>query len=138
MRTKVFITTLLLFFVLATTHAQSNKSAASKLDGAWQSADNKGFTIIHQGYFNSVAEDSTGKWGAMHAGTFTVNPDNTATFKVLYSSYPEHVGSLNTVSYTMNGETMTVHHFKKLINGEGKDITDMMPKDAIDTMTRLK
>jgi len=31
-----------------------------------------------------------------------------------------------------------MHHFKKLITGEGKDITDQMPKDAIETMTRMK
>ena len=137
MLTKTFFTSLLLF-ALASTHAQQTKSAASLLNGAWQSEDQKGFSILHDGYFNSVGQDSTGKWSSMHAGTFTVNSDNTITFKVLYSSYPDHVGSLNTAEYSLSGETLKLHHFKKLITGEGKDITDQMPKDARETMMRLK
>ncbi|HUQ65719.1 MAG TPA: hypothetical protein VM101_06180 [Flavitalea sp.] len=139
MRTKTFISTFMLLFVLAIANAQhGNKTAASKLDGAWQSQDNKGFTVIHGGYFNSVGVDSSGKWGDMHAGSFTVNNDNTVTFKVLYSSYPEHIGSLNTAEYTITGETIKLHQFKKLVDGNGKDITDQVPKDVIETMTRLK
>lgn len=137
MLTKTFFTSMLLF-VLASTNAQQTKSAASSLNGAWQSEDQKGFSILHDGYFNSVGQDSTGKWSNMHAGTFTVNSDNTITFKVLYSSYPDHVGSLNTAEYSLSGETLKLHHFKKLITGDGKDITDQMPKDARDTMMRLK
>jgi hypothetical protein len=137
MRTKTFLIASLLLFVFAITNAQqTNKSAI--LNGAWQSDDNKGFTVIHDGYFNSVGEDSTGKWANVHAGSFIINSDNTITFKVLYSSYPDHIGSLNTAEYSISGEKMKMHHFKKLITGEGKDITDQMPKDAIETMTRMK
>ena len=136
---KSFFTLALLLFVLATTNAQqTGKSAASLLNGAWQSDDNKGFTVIHDGYFNSVGQDSTGKWASVHAGSLVVNNDNTVTFKVLYSSYPDHIGSLNTAEYSISGETMKLRHFKKLVNGEGKDITDQMPKDARETMIRMK
>jgi hypothetical protein len=93
---------------------------------------------MHDGYFNSVAQDSTGKWNDVHAGTYTVNNDNTITFKVLYSSYPDHVGSLNTAEYTLTGDNLKMRHFKKLIDAQGKDITDQMPKDVWETAVRLK
>ena len=137
MRTKLFIATATLLFVFATSNGQQTNKSAS-LNGAWQSADNKGFTIIHDGYFNALGQDSTGKWANVHAGTYTVNDNNTVTFKVLYSSFPDHIGSLNTAEYSIVGETMKIHHFKKLVNGEGKDITEQVPKDAKETMTRLK
>jgi hypothetical protein len=31
-----------------------------------------------------------------------------------------------------------MRHFKKLVNAEGKDITDQMPKDAWETLTKMK
>ena len=139
MFTKTFLAVAMSLFVLATANAQqTGKTAASLLNGAWQNDDNKGFTVIHDGYFNSVGQDSTGKWTNVHAGSFVVNSDNTVTFKVLYSSYPDHIGSLNTAEYSISGETMKMHHFKKLVNGDGKDITDQMPKDVRETMTRVK
>ena len=139
MRTTTLLTGLLLVLASYTTSAQqTGKGTVSRLNGAWESDDKKGFTIIHDGYFNSVGPDSSGNWTNMHAGTLTVNADNTITFKVLYSSYPSHVGSLNTAEYSLTGEKLMLHHFKKLIDAEGKDITDQMPKDDRDTMTRLK
>jgi len=137
MRTKTFLTAAILLFAVAVTNAQQT-SKNSALNGAWQSDDNKGFTVMHDGYFNAVGQDSTGKWVNVHAGSFTINSDNTITFKVLYSSYPEHVGSLNTAEYSISGDKVKMHHFKKLVTGDGKDITDQMPKDAIETMTRMK
>jgi hypothetical protein len=138
MRTKTFLAAVMLLFAFATSNAQQANKKASSLNGAWQSDDNKGFTIIHDGYFNALGQDSSGKWANVHAGTFTVNSDNTITFKVLYSSYPEHIGSLNTAEYSLNGETMKLHHFKKLVTGEGKDITDQVPRDVTETMVRMK
>lgn len=93
---------------------------------------------MHDGYFNSVGQDSAGKWDDVHAGTYTVNSDNTITFKILYSSWPDHVGAENTAEYTVSGETIKLRHFKKLVDPQGKDLTDQMPKDAWETMTRLK
>ena len=60
------------------------------------------------------------------------------TFKVLYSSYPDHVGSANTAVYSITGDNVKMRHFKKLVDAQGKDITDQMPKDAWETSTRLK
>lgn len=93
---------------------------------------------MHDGYFNSVAQDSMGKWIDVHAGSYTIGNDNTITLKILYSSYPDHVGSLNTVEYTISGETVKLRHYKKLIDAQGRDVTDQMPKDAWETMVRLK
>ncbi len=97
------------------------------------SEDGKGFTVIHDGFFNSVNQDSTGKWNEVTAGSYIVGNDNTVTLKSLYSSYPYHVGSINTAEYTISGETVKLRHYKKLINAQGRDITDQMPKDAWDT-----
>ena len=138
MSTKAFLfaATLLFFFTASTQTAVSQKKDI--FNGAWRSVDNKGFSVMHDGYFNAVGQDSTGKWNSVHAGTYTINNDNTITFKVLYSSFPDHIGSLNTAEYTMTGETVKMRHFKKLIDGTGKDITDQMPKDVWETSTRLK
>ena len=136
MNTKSFLLGAAFLFFFAVSNAQ--KAGPALFNGAWRSGDNKGFTVMHDGYFNSVAQDSTGKWNGVHAGTYTVNNDNTITFKVLYSSYPDHVGSLNTAEYTLTGDNLKMRHFKKLIDAQGKDITDQMPKDVWETAVRLK
>ncbi len=147
-RQSLFVA-VLLFFVFTEGNAQTNQSQkkttsqkngknASFFNGGWISNDNKGFSVMHDGYFNAVAQDSTGKWDDVHAGSYTVNNDNTITFKVLYSSYPDHVGSINTAEYTISGDKVRMRHFKNLIDPQGKDITDHMPKDVVETMTRAK
>ena len=136
MSTKSFLLGAALLFFFTVSNAQTATSAL--FNGAWRSVDNKGFSVMHDGYFNSVGQDSTGKWNTVHAGTYTVNNDNTITFKVLYSSYPDHIGALNTAEYTISGDTLKMRHFKKLIDAQGKDITDQMPKDAWETAVRLK
>ena len=148
MSTKIFtlIANLLFFFTagnIQTVQAQKKEQSGTQnvaafFNGAWRDADNKGFSVMHDGYFNTVGQDSTGQWNSVHAGTYTVNNDNTITFKVLYSSDPEHTGSLNTAEYTITGDTLKMRHFKKLINAQGEDVTDQMPKDAWDTLTRFK
>jgi len=150
MNAKNFVCAVTLLFIFGTSNAQTTQAAKKTkthsgsqsgmlfLDGAWNSDDNKGFSVMHDGYFNTVAKDSVGKWDDVHAGTYTVNNDNTITFKVLYSSYPDHVGASNTAEYTVSGNTIKMHHFKKLIDAQGKDITAQMPKDAWETMTRVQ
>lgn len=152
MRTKGFLFAVALLFVFNSGYSQTTTSqkkktkqatsqnASSFLEGAWNSTmgEQKAFSIMHDGYFNSVAQDSTGKWGDVHAGTYTVNGDNTITFNVQYSSYPDHVGSANTAEYTISGETVKLRHYKKLVDAQGKDWTDQMPKDAWETMTKDK
>jgi hypothetical protein len=141
MSTKIslFAATLLFFFTaINPPTALSQKKGAAIFNGAWRSVDNKGFSVMHDGYFNGVGPDSTGKWNDVHAGTYTVDSDSTITFKVLYSSHPDHVGAANTAAYSITGDTVKMRHFKKLIDAQGKDITDQMPKDAWETSTRLK
>ena len=124
--------------LLLFTASNAQKASPALFNGAWRGVDNKGFSVMHDGYFNAVGQDSTGKWNNVHAGTYTVDSDNTITFKVLYSSYPDHVGSLNTAEYTIKGDTVKVRHFKKLIDAQGRDLTDQMPKDVWETSVRLK
>jgi hypothetical protein len=152
MCTKTFLVAATLLFVFTTGNAQTTTSqkkpasqnggqkATALFNGAWQSSmgDLKAFSVMHDGYFNSVAQDSTGKWNDVHAGTYTANSDNTITFKVLYSSYPDHVGAANTAEYTVSGDTVKMRHFKKLVSRDGTDMTDQMPKDAWETMTKVK
>ena len=149
MNTKTFLFTATLFFILTASNAQTAQSSQTTLqggsqsnaayfDGAWSSNNNKGFSVMHNGYFNSVLQDSTGKWDDVNAGSYIVNNDNTITFKVLYSSNPAHVGSANTAEYTISGETVKMRHFKKLIDAQGRDMTEHMPKDVWVTMTRVK
>jgi hypothetical protein len=151
MRTKIFFFAAALLFVFTASNAQTmaaqkttmksgSTSPSAFFNGAWNSSEGnaKGFTVMHDGYFNSVTQDSVGKWDAVHAGTYTVNGDNTITFKILYSSYPDHVGASNTADYTISGETVKVHHFKKLLDANGNDITSQVPKDDYETMTRIK
>lgn len=145
MNSKTFFLATAFLFVFTASQAQkkmasnsTNTNAAAYFNGAWKSDDGKGFSVMHDGYFNAVGQDSAGKWSDVHAGTYTVNGDNTITFKVLYSSWPDHIGSANTAEYTINGETVKMRHFKKLVDANGKDMTDQMPKDAYETMTRMK
>ena len=150
MSTKSLFLVFAMLFVFSVSNAQgsaskkkmasqsTNMNDAAFFNGAWKSDDGKAFSVMHDGYFNSVGQDSTGKWDAVHAGTYTVNGDGTITFKVLYSSWPDHVGSSNTAEYTVSGETVKMRHFKKLVDANGKDMTDQMPKDAYETITRMK
>jgi len=133
---KSFLLGAAFLFFFAVSNAQ--KAGSALFNGAWLSDDNKGFSVMHDGYFNVVGQDSTGKWNSVHAGTYIVNNDNTITFKILYSSYPDHMGSLNTAEYTIKGDIVKMRHFKKLIDAQGKDVTDQMPKDAWETLVRLK
>src|SRR5439155_6198590 len=115
MNTKSFFLCIALAFLINASYGQSNNSTKNTMskassqgivatfNGAWSSDNGKGFSVMNNGYFNSVAQDSTGKWAEVHAGKYTVNNDNTITFKILYSSYPDHVGAENTADYTMNG-----------------------------------
>lgn len=149
MNTKTSFFAVTLLTVFTTSYAQTaqslKKSSQSKsqmtsafFNGAWRSEDNKGFAVMHDGFFNSVAQDSTGKWNEVHAGSYTIGNDNTIALKILYSSYPDHIGSINTAECTLSGETVKLRHFKKLIDAQGKDVTDQMPKDAWETLIRVK
>ena len=141
-----FAVTLLLVFTNsnAQTKQPPKKSSPSKspmlsvLNGAWRSADGKGFTLIYDGFFNSVNQDSTGKWNTVDAGSYKICNDNTITLKTLYSSFPHHIGSLHTVDFKINNETLALKFFKKLIDAQSKDITAQEPKTEWVTMTKVK
>ncbi len=106
-----------------------NADASPSVNGAWVSMDKKEFAIMNDGFFSSIGADSTGAWKDTHAGTYTVDNSNTITYKILYSSFPDHVGSLNTAEFELKGDVLTIKWFKKLVDAKGVDITAQMPKD---------
>lgn len=146
---KKLISLLLTFgfcFSIALTKAQtassqtrsSAKTTLSSVNGAWKSVDNKEFSMLNDGFFSGIDQDSTGIWRDTHAGTYTIDNNNTMTLKVLYSSFPSHVGAVHTVEYDMKGETLTIKWFKKLIDAKDGDITSNMPKGTQTQYVRMK
>lgn len=145
MKTRRFLFITAFLFVIIASNAQTTQGHtkttnsvikdASFINGAWRSEDNKAFDLMHDGYFNFLAQDSSGKWNDVHAGSYVINKDNTITLKVLYSSDPEHVDALNTAEYLISGQTLKIRHFKKLIK-HGVDVTDQVPKQEWVTMVR--
>jgi hypothetical protein len=141
-----------LVLVFSTTNAQTTPSqkkapaqssaqkAPSFFNGAWQGnmGESKTFWVMHDGYFNNSTIDLAGKWEATEAGSYTVNSDSSITLKMLYSSQPEHVGAQNTAGYRVSGDTVTLWHLKKLVDPQGNDITDQMPKNMVETIVRMK
>ena len=114
------------------------KNTITSISGAWRSVDNKEFAIMSDGFFSSVAQDSTGKWAETHAGTYTVDNANTVTLKVTHSSHAYRIGSLHTVEYDIKGENLTIKWFKKLIDAKEGDITAKMPKGTQTQYVRAK
>jgi|SRR5450755_1471294 len=108
---------------------KNNKKTSAHIFGAWRSVDHKRFMIVIDDFFSNVTEDSTGIWRDIHAGSYTIDNANTITLNILYSSFPSHVGRLHTVEYEMNGDTLTMKWYKKLIDAKDGDITDQMPRD---------
>ena len=132
-------------FLSITTTAQTTssnttivKNADIPFSGAWHSVDNKEFLLMSDGFYSSVAQDSTGKWTAIHAGTYTVDKANTATFKVTHSSFAYRIGYLHTVAYDLNGENLTIRWYQKMIDAKAADITDRMPKGQQTQYVRAK
>jgi hypothetical protein len=117
---------------------KNGKNASSSIYGAWQSVDHKRFMIMNDGFFSNVTEDSTGIWRDVHAGSYTIDNANTITLKILYSSFPSHVGRLHTVEYEMSGDTLTMKWYKKLIDAKDGDITAQMPTDKQTQYVRAK
>jgi hypothetical protein len=124
--------------------AQTSKSKtginadATALNGAWQrvyyyngktatTGEPKEIVVVHDGFFSSVGQDSSGRWNNTHVGTFETD-GNIMKNILLYSSHPERVGSTNWVEYELKGDTLIMNWSKKLITAQGQDITAQMPK----------
>jgi hypothetical protein len=60
------------------------------------------------------------------------------TLKVVHSSFPNHIGSLHTVEYTITEGILTIKWFKKLIDAKAGDITAQMPKGEQTQYVRAK
>jgi len=56
----------------------------------------------------------------------------------LYSSFPDHVGALNTVEYTIKDGALTLTWFKKLVDNKGVDITSQVPQNTQTTYVQAK
>jgi hypothetical protein len=127
-----------LCFTFISTSAQTPSAQEKSVSGAWVSQDGKEFTMMNNGFFSSVSADSAGVWNQTHAGSYTIDNANTITFKVLYSSFPDHIGALNTVEYNIKDGAITMKWFKKLVDAKGVDITAQVPKDTQTTYVRAK
>jgi hypothetical protein len=125
-------------FPFISANAQMASAQENDISGAWVSQDGKEFSIMNNGFFSSVSADSTGMWNQTHAGTYTIDNANTITFKVLYSSFPDHVGAANTVEYNIKDGALTMKWFKKLLDSKGVDITSQVPQDTQTTYVRAK
>ncbi len=134
---------LLLFFSLVNEAvAQSAKSKTGNntnaLNGAWlrvyyyngkttTSGEPKEFALVHDGFFSSIGQDSTGRWSNTHGGIFEIS-GNTMKNKLLYSSHKDQLGSTNWTEYELKGDTLIMKWFKKVVTANGQDITARMPK----------
>ena len=133
---------LLIFSLVNEAVAQSGKSEkgnnTSAINGAWQrvysyngktttSGEPKEFALVHNGFFSSIGQDSTGRWNNTHGGIYEIS-GNIMKNKLLYSSHLNSMGSINWVEYELKGDTLTMNWFKKVINASGQDITARMPK----------
>ena len=116
----------------------TEKKANSSLSGAWVSIDNKEFLIMNDGFFSSIAQDSTGKWTEAYAGTYTFDNANTITLKATYSSIAYRIGYLHTIDYKLNGDNLTFKLFKKLVDPKAGDVTSRMPQGIETQYTRAK
>jgi hypothetical protein len=116
---------------------RNNDNALNKkLSGAWQSVDNRTFVMLFDSFYSQIRQDSTGKLGYVESGTYTIDGTNSVTLNVRYASVPSHIGALHTVEYEINGETLTVKSFKKLVDAKEGDITARMPKGQQTTFRR--
>lgn len=145
MKTRSSIQFVLLFLFLAFINeavAQSSRSKTgsypSALNGAWQrvyynngkattSGEPKEFALVHEGFFSSIGQDSTGRWNNTHGGTFEIS-GNLMKNKLLYTSHIDRIGSANWVEYELKGDTLIMNWSKKVITASGQDITARMPK----------
>ena len=109
-----------------------------KLSGTWRSVDNRTFVMLYDGFYSQILQDSTGRSPYVELGTYTNDGANTITCNVQYSSVPSHIKALHTVEYELNGETLTVKLFKKLVDAKEGDITGRMPKGQQTTLKRAK
>jgi hypothetical protein len=124
----IAIRVLVFCFTIIAINPITVSAQASKLSGGWLSVDGKDFTVMNDGFFASVSKDSTGAWSENHAGSYTVDNANTISFKVLYSSFPDHIGALNTTEFELKGNMLTIKWFKKLVDAKGQDITSQVPQ----------
>lgn len=129
-------------FISVTTIAQSTNSNIEKksdpISGSWYSVDNKEFLMMTDGFYSTVAQDSSGKWSTIHAGTYSIENGNSVTFKVNLSSFAYRVGYLHTIEYELNGENLTIKWYKKIIDPKAGDITMRLPKGQQTVFVRAK
>ena len=116
----------------------TEQNAKSSLSGAWFSSDSKEFLVMHDGFFSSIAQDSTGKWTEAYAGTYTFDDANTITLKATHSSIAYRIGYLHTIDYKLNGDNLTFKLFKKLVDPKAGDVTSRMPQGLETKYVRAK
>ncbi len=112
-----------------------NRSSISVLNGAWQTnwendnskAPRIEFSVLHDGFFSNVSQDSTGAWQETHAGTYEIS-GNIYKQKILYSSHAERMDMTHWIDFKIKGDTLYLNFFKKLIGPKGEDMTSQMQR----------
>jgi len=137
MRFTILLIALCLFSTAGSAQSETKKTG-SAVNGAWHSVDNKEFLIMSDGFFSSVAQDSSGNWTSVHAGTYTIDDDKTATMKATHSSFRYRIGYLHTVEYEVKGDEMIFKLYKKMIDPKAGDLTSRMPKGVEQKYVRAK
>lgn len=102
------------------------------------STDNDGFLMFNNGFFSALGKDSASVWNETHAGTYKIDNPNTVSLKALYSSYSDHINSIQTMGFDVSSETLTLKWFKKLVDPNGVDITAQAPKGLETKYVRAK
>src|SRR5688572_2136381 len=121
MKTKLshqLLALLLIFSLVNEAAAQSDKrekgNNTNAINGAWQrvysyngktttSGEPKEFALVHNGFFSSIGQDSTGQWNNTYGGIYEIS-GNIMKTKLLYSSHLNRMGSINWVEYEIKGD----------------------------------
>ncbi len=98
-----------------------------KVNGKMEDNPPQEFRVYNNGFFSIIGRDSTGAWKETHGGTYEIS-NNLYKEKIIYSSYPDRMGSTHWQQFNMKGDTVTFRLFNKLINANGEDVSATMPK----------
>ena len=138
----------LCFQLFAYNKVQAQKSpvrnaSLSTLNGAWDGVlkfgDGYSFkehSLYYNGFVTNISQDSTGAWKDIHSGTYEIS-GNIYKQKILYSSYPDRIGITHWQEFKIEGDTLYLTFFKKLIDQNGKDVTSQT-KPVVFKYVRVK
>ena len=127
-----------------------NQTTVSPIEGSWElySTEKEGKTtyhkkpsqikVIHDGYWCMMAYDSEGKFNYAAAGTYEVDGHHLKEI-CTYHTMTQIIGASLWCDYSINGDTMTLAGFKKVLMPDGKDVTKDWGGDSfVEKKVRVK